>query len=44
MDQFRDLAKSLGTSFHQLLAFFGRREAILNEDDDLIALYTELNR
>ena len=44
MDEFRKLAASLGTSFFQLLAFYGKREANLTGDDDLIALYTELNR
>ena len=44
MDDFRQLATSLGTSFFQLLAFYGKREANKNGDEDLIALYTELNR
>ena len=44
MDEFRQLATSFGTSFFQLLAFYGKREANKNGDEDLIALYTELNR
>ena len=41
----RKTAIKLGTSFHQLLAYYGSREAnIQNEDDDLKQFWSELNR
>ena len=45
LDKLRKTATKFGTSFFQLLAYYGKREAYSqNEDEDIKQFWSELNR